>query len=332
MKKINKKFDEKCIKIRNRIQRLKNEEEECLKKRLNFIKKQKQGKLIREEKRKIKNEVKKYQEERIKALNSKKEIIQNQRIKDNLYRENKKNESLSQKKMNYQSSLNEKYVMKIIKEQLNTLEMNKNAYSHAKIKQEYNEYETSKVKKNLDKENQNQKMHEHHIKELRRFEDKIENTYNQLEKLEKEAIDRLKKTKYMNLRLFSEDKYRSNYSEIKRNKIIHNKNLNRSMENIKLKDFNLKKNIEFEEKNANKTILVDKAGSTIQSEKKRKMKLKNINNLQKGLSMSTLPKTNKEKNSKKISLKLKNQTFIKKDVKNKDNKKSKTDSVKNSKK
>ena len=113
MKKINKKFDEKCIKIRNRIQRLKNEEEECLKKeclkkRLNFIKKQKQGKLIREEKRKIKNEVKKYQEERIKALNSKKEIIQNQRIKDNLYRENKKNESLSQKKMNYQSSLNEK--------------------------------------------------------------------------------------------------------------------------------------------------------------------------------------------------------------------------------
>ena len=62
------------------------------------------------------------------------------------------------------------------------------------------------------------------------------------------------------------------------------------------------------------------------------MKLKNVNNLQKGLSMSTLPKTNKEKNSKKISLKLKNQTFIKKDVKNKDNKKSKTDSVKNSKK
>ena len=33
-------------------------------------------------KRKIKNEVKKYQEERIKALNSKKEIIQNQRIKN----------------------------------------------------------------------------------------------------------------------------------------------------------------------------------------------------------------------------------------------------------
>ena len=77
MKKINKKFDEKCIKIRNRIQRLKNEEEECLKKRLNFNKKQKQGKLIRKEKRKIKNEVKKNQEERIKALNSKKEIHYN---------------------------------------------------------------------------------------------------------------------------------------------------------------------------------------------------------------------------------------------------------------
>ena len=33
LKKINKEFDEKCIKIRNRIQRLKNEEEECLRQR-----------------------------------------------------------------------------------------------------------------------------------------------------------------------------------------------------------------------------------------------------------------------------------------------------------
>ena len=37
MRKINKEFDEKCIRIRNRIQRLKNEEEECLKKRINYI-------------------------------------------------------------------------------------------------------------------------------------------------------------------------------------------------------------------------------------------------------------------------------------------------------
>ena len=46
MKKINREFDEKCIKIRNRIQRLKNEEAECLKQRINFKKKEKYNKQI----------------------------------------------------------------------------------------------------------------------------------------------------------------------------------------------------------------------------------------------------------------------------------------------
>ena len=44
MKKINKEFDEKCIKIRNRIQRLKKEEEECLRQRINYKKKEKHDK------------------------------------------------------------------------------------------------------------------------------------------------------------------------------------------------------------------------------------------------------------------------------------------------
>ena len=57
MRKINKEFDEKCIRIRNRIQRLKNEEEECLKKRINYKKKVKHDKLIREEKKIIKKKL-----------------------------------------------------------------------------------------------------------------------------------------------------------------------------------------------------------------------------------------------------------------------------------
>ena len=57
MKKINKEFDEKCIKIRNRIQRLKKEEEECLRQRINYKKKEKHDKLIREDKKKLKIEV-----------------------------------------------------------------------------------------------------------------------------------------------------------------------------------------------------------------------------------------------------------------------------------
>ena len=69
MRKINKEFDEKCIRIRNRIQRLKNEEEECLKKRINYKKKVKHDKLIREEKKILKKQVIKVKEERNKAIN-----------------------------------------------------------------------------------------------------------------------------------------------------------------------------------------------------------------------------------------------------------------------
>ena len=139
MRKINKEFDEKCIRIRNRIQRLKNEEEECLKKRINYKKKDKHDKLIREEKKILKKQVIKVKEERNKAINSRKALIQKQRLKDNIHRENKKIENLSQKKLNYQSSLNDKYLLKEIRQQLNNLQLNKNTYSHAKIKQQLNE-------------------------------------------------------------------------------------------------------------------------------------------------------------------------------------------------
>ena len=190
MRKINKEFDEKCIKIRNRIQRLKNEEEECIKQRINFKKKEKHDKLIREDKKKFKKEIIKVKEERNKEIDSRKEIIKNRRIKENIHRETKKHENLSQKKLNYQSSLNEKYLMKVIREQLNTLQLNKNTYSHAKIKQELNEYETNKMKKNLEKENMNKKMHEHNIKQLKLLEEEMKITCDQLEFLEKEKNNR----------------------------------------------------------------------------------------------------------------------------------------------
>lgn len=41
--------------------------------------------------------------------------------------------------------------MKIVKEQLNSQQLNKNSSSHAKIKQELNEYEANKMKRNLEK-------------------------------------------------------------------------------------------------------------------------------------------------------------------------------------
>ena len=53
--------------------------------------------------------------------------------------------------------------MKVIKEQLNTQQKNKNTYSHAKIKQEYNEYEANRMKKKKDLENSKKMEHELNI-------------------------------------------------------------------------------------------------------------------------------------------------------------------------
>ena len=315
MKKINKEFDEKCIKLRNRIQRLKNEEDDCIKQRINFKKKEKHDKLIRENKKKLKKEVIKIKEERSKALNSRKTLIQNQRIKDNIYRENKKHENLSQKKLNYQSSLNEKYLMKIIREQLNTLQLNKNTYSHAKIKQELNEYETNKMKRNLEKENMNKKMHEHNIKQLKLLEEEMKITCDQLEELEKQAVDRLRRTKYMNLRLFSGDKIRNNLSSQGRSKMNYNKNMNSSVEDIKLNGININKNktLGKEEDNyINKSMVVNKNRLMSPYFRKKDIKIKNVNKIQKESSKGSFPKTNKDKNSQKINLQLKNSSNNKK--------------------
>ena len=321
MKKINKEFDEKCIKIRNRIQRLKKEEEECLKQRINFKKKEKHDKLIREDKQKFKKEVKKLREERDKELIYKKTLIQNKRIRENKYRETKKNENLSQKKLNYQSSLNEKYLMKIIREQLNTLQLNKNTYSHAKIKQELNEYETNRMKRNLEKENMNKKLHEHNIKQLKLLEEEMKNTCDQLEELEKQAFDKLKRTKYMNLRLFSAEKTRSNFPKQKRFKINHNKNMNRTMENIKLNEINSNKTIEIEEKNVNKSMLINKNGFMSPHYIKKDIKLNKINKIKKGFSACAFPKSNKERNRQQLNIKLKNPSYDKKSTKENNHKK-----------
>ena len=320
MRKMNKDFDKKCLMIRNRIQRLKNEEQECLKKRINFKKKIKHDKIIREEKKILKNQYIKVKEEKNKEINSKKEIIQKQRLKDNIVRENKKNENLSQKKINYQSLLNEKHMMKEIREQLKNLQLNKNTYSHAKIKQELNEYETNKMKRNMIKEKLNKKMHENNIRQLKQLEEEMKNTCDQLEELERQAMERLKRTKYLNLRLFSADKTRDNFQRKRKFKIKSNKNLNKSMEDKKVNGINnnLNKTMEKEDVFINKSAIVNK--KELMSPRKKDIKLKDLNKLYKGSSTSDFPKTNKEKNSHKINLKLKNSSFDKKNKKTNKNK------------
>ena len=210
--------------------------------------------------------------------------------------------------------------MKIIREQLNTLKLNKNKKKKKKIKQELNEYETNKMKRNLEKENQNQKMHEHNIKQLKLLEEEMKITCNQLEELEKQAVDRLKRTKYMNLRLFSGDKYGNNYSKQTRNNNKKNKNLNKSMENIKPNRINKNYNKTMEEDEKNKSMTVNKISPISPANRKRDLQMKNINKLHKGLSIGTFPKTNKEKNKEKLNLKLQNGSFDKRNIKEKNKK------------
>lgn len=123
--------------------------------------------------------------------------------------------------------------MKVIKEQLNTQQKNKNAYSHAKIKQEYNEYETNRMKRIIERENFQKKQHEKNIKELKDLEKEMRNTCNKLEIIEKEYLDKLNKTKMTTLKIME-----SNSSFNLRNKIDRNRSrlhINKSMEDLNLK-------------------------------------------------------------------------------------------------
>ena len=341
MKKINKEFDERCLKIRNRIQRIKNEEKIYEKQMINFRKKEIQDKLIKEDKKKLKIEIEKNKEERNKALNSKKKLIQSQREKDSIYRQNKKNENLSQKKLNYQTSLNDKYLMKIIKEQLNNQQMNKNTCNHAKIKQELNEFETNKMKRNLEKENQIQQMHENNIMQLKILEKEMKSTCNQLEELEREAIESLNKTKHMKLKIIGENpQMYYNGGSMKKKKSKNNKQINKSMENIKIKSMD-EKTINKEDNNPNRSVYIKKNRNRYMSPKskieKENTKIKSKTKYGNSISINSFPKTNKSKSTEKIIYRHKTSSigknnYNKKDIKDKETNKTKEKEGKKSKK
>ena len=290
MKKLNREFDERCIKLRNRIQ-------------------------------KIKMELQRNKEERDKELFSKKMLIQSQREKDNEYRVNKRNANLSQKKINYQTSLNDKYLMKIIREQLNTQQLNKNTYSHAKVRQELIEYETNKMKRNLEKENQIKKYHQNNIMQLKKIEKEMKNTCNQLEEQEKEAIESLNKTKTMNMKIVENNQYNYNIG-VKFGRKMYKKTVNKSMENLNLNGI-IENNCEEEDFNPNKSVYVKKNRIMSPTHKKNNCNL-NFNNKSKtknSISINSFPKGHKGQNSKNNSnVDKNNKTNKEKNIQNKNNK------------
>ena len=160
------------------------------------------------------------------------------------------------------------------------------------------------MKRNLEKENQIQQMHENNIIQLKLLEKEMKNTCNQLEELEKEALDSLNKTKHMNMKMIGKDPYNySNYNvgvNKKKNKKI--KQINKSMDDVNGIEEILNGE---EDANPNKSFLMKKNRVMSPTNNNQKLKLnlneKNKSKTKYGSSMSinSFPKTNKSQSTKK---------------------------------
>ena len=125
-----------------------------------------------------------------------------------------KDKNITTKRKRYQSALNDKNVMRNIRQEINRQQNNKNCFRHAKVKQQYYEGKTNKLKKNLTKKNEEFIEEENDLKELKLIGDKMMKTYNQLELIEKQCIENLNKTKYLNEK-FKKKKSINIYKNIK---------------------------------------------------------------------------------------------------------------------
>ena len=310
MKKINKEFDEKCIKLRNRIQRLKKEEENYKIKMNNFRKKMISDRQIKHEKQNLKLEMQKIRAEQDREMSKKRKKIQVMRQRSIIKREEKKNENLSKKKIQYRMSMNDKNMLKYIREQLLTQQLNKNTYKHAKIKQQYNQYGANKAKYNLHKEIQQQKEHENNILLLKELEKEMKNTCNKLEVIEKKYIEKLNETKTLSSK-FMENSSIKQFNTVRSRTKLKNKNhsnktsynnfnINKSMDVLASEEVECE-NYEIDWDNANKSAHSNKRiirNHQIQSQKqvivikKKRPKSKNCRNI----NMSNLIKSKTTKN------------------------------------
>ena len=180
------------------------------------------GQKVQNDKKQIKLELERVKKEINEELMKKHENTKKLKMEVERKLKEKKIEYYSSKKKTYQSALSDKQIMKCIKEQIDTQENNKNLYKIAKVKQQFNEYETNKIKNNILKENQVLLEHENNLKCLKLIEKKMVKTFKQLEMREKECLESLNKTKYINT------KYMGNIKLSDNNKITIKTNLRRN--------------------------------------------------------------------------------------------------------
>lgn len=230
IQKKNKDINKKCYALRNRIQILKKEEEIYKKQLRNIKRKEQQDRIIQNDKIKIKKELEKMKIENKRELMAKKERIQRFKAKCKNRLEEKKNENLSKKKRKYQSAMNDKYIMKTIIEQINTQQNNRNCYQHAKVKQQFNEFETNKMKRNMMKENKDNIEQENNLRVLKDLEKKMMNACNELENIEKKCLESLKHTKDYNLRYIENSADSKSRYYFSRSRILPIRHINGSMD------------------------------------------------------------------------------------------------------
>jgi hypothetical protein len=262
-------------------------------------------------------QLKKMRNKQNKELKEKKERIQRLKVRIKNRLEEKKNENLSKKKRKYQSAMNDKYLMKSIIEEINTQQNNRNCYQHAKVKQQFNEFETNRMKRNMIKENKETIEQENNLKVLKFLERKMMNAYNELESIEKKYLEKIKDTKNYNLRYIENSSdFKSKYI-FSKSRLLSKRNLNASMDieiNNDDKRFNnstmspstqSQKYLDIRDKFNNTTFT---QSSSVSNFRKKKVK-KHIKN-------DSYTKRNKN-NSYIIENKDMNQTFIFRDIKNK---------------
>ena len=149
----------------------------------------------------MKLQLEKKKKEKEIELQIKKENIKKLKIEEHIMLKEIKDNTINTKRQRYQSALNDKKILKNIKQEIDNQQKNKNYFRHAKIKQKYYEGKTNQLKKNFIKKNEEFIKQEKDLKKLKMIENKMMRTYNRLEIIEKKYIENLFKAKEMDEKL-----------------------------------------------------------------------------------------------------------------------------------
>ena len=177
---------------------MKKKEENYKIKLFNLEKKEIKDQQIHDDRKKMKSQLEKKRNEKNIELERKKEKIKNLKNAEHNMLKETKDKNIYTKRQRYQSALNDKKILRNIRQEIEKQQNNKNCFRHAKVKQEYYEGKTNKLKKNFEKQNEDFIEQENDLKRLKIIENKMMKTYNKLEMIEKECLENLYKSKSLN--------------------------------------------------------------------------------------------------------------------------------------